>query len=150
MRHLMAYSRYPAKYYQILNGKELVFRSDMRPAPRYLYFRYLMAYIYNSIRPTVNQVLDLEQNIWRTAVPQPLVRRSLLRLLATKYEFSKTFCDNIDSVSFETSEGSHARTSEQELMMISALVSGVLELVDEVFCYSTASESNSDDSEDPN
>jgi hypothetical protein len=74
----------------------------------------------------------------------------MLRLLATKYEFSKTFRDNIDSVSFETAERPHARTSEQELMMVSALVSGVLELVDEVFCCSTASESNSDDSEDPN
>ncbi|KAL3446016.1 hypothetical protein BJX65DRAFT_309486 [Aspergillus insuetus] len=96
------------------------------------------------------QTLDREENTWRTTVRQPLVRRSMVRLLASKYEFSKTFCDSIDPVSFETLECSPARSTEKELMLVTGLVSGVLELIDGVFAYSTASESNSDDSEDPN
>jgi hypothetical protein len=110
-----------------------------------------MAYFYNKIRCPGNDVLELEDNTWRTAVPQAFIRRSMLRLLATKYGFSKPFCDSIDSVSFETSESAPTRPAEKEHIMVSALVSEVLEHIEGALWSFNTSEEESDsaDSEDP-
>ncbi|WEW59460.1 hypothetical protein PRK78_004934 [Emydomyces testavorans] len=65
-----------------IDGKELEFRSDGRPAARYLYFRYAMTCLYHIQRKHEDWLQKIESvgAIWAT--PGPYLRQSMLKLLA--------------------------------------------------------------------
>ncbi|KAK2810160.1 hypothetical protein FQN50_003130 [Emmonsiellopsis sp. PD_5] len=73
----------PEKWYHFdLDGRELIFRSDNRPARRFLYFRFIMTYI-NAKRNGNKKWVDMvEQKDVFWAIPGRHLRRSMLCTLA--------------------------------------------------------------------
>lgn len=107
---------------QELDGKELTFLNQNRPAKRYLYFRYIITFLnlkdQGGEEATVwtSQAPDTGGAMWAT--PGPYLRNSMLRVLARQishnYYPEAALAALADNTTFEKAEGCTTRSAEDE------------------------------------
>jgi hypothetical protein len=100
--------------FQDLDGQELSFLNDNRPARRYLYFRYIISYL--TARKEGNEEwtgdLEIRGTLW--ASPGKYLRKSLLRVLAKEVSDTVLPESLTEQTTFEEVVRNSPRSPEEE------------------------------------
>ncbi|KAL1968104.1 hypothetical protein VTN77DRAFT_2234 [Rasamsonia byssochlamydoides] len=103
----------PNVKYGNLDGKEMSFCDDNRPARRYFYFRYVMTYLYRKQFENLKwtETIEAQGKMWAT--PGPYLRKSMLTMLARK--ISDRYSPEVFwEKTFTEADGCPTRSSEEE------------------------------------
>ncbi|KAI9789413.1 MAG: hypothetical protein M1816_006073 [Peltula sp. TS41687] len=114
--HALGFSGTGFVLWKHLDGRELKFRGNRRPARRFLYFRYIMTYLIcqqlgRSLEWT--KKADTKGHMWPT--PGPYLRESMLKMLASKVSHQFLPKELVETTTFKSHPGSPKQDDEETL-----------------------------------
>lgn len=104
-----------------IDGKELVFLNENRPARRYLYFRYIMTYMSHKKQGSMEWAEKMDDSGRRWATRGPYLRRSMLQYLARFVSHGALPEELIAGNTFTEAPGCPSRGEEVEATLAMSL-----------------------------